>query len=309
MKNLKFVSKTYEIDKKKYSLKALSQELRNEGYDLVLSPHQFLRSAILAKSTGAHLSIGFKTWWNTPFFSERFKRPMQWPDALRQLSLLQKLDPQMYLQISQWTSEVDTLRKTPLDIPEKWSLKTSLPPVSEGLLPLLPETKWNVFLAPGSQWNTKRWTISGFAEVGRYYSDLGFGVYILGNKNEEDLCRQLSLQIPLAVNICGKTKIEDLPYWMEKAQMLICNDSGLMHMAAIVGLPTVSIFGPTVLEIGYRPWQKNALVVERDLICRPCGRHGHDKCPLGTHECMTSITSRLVINSAEYLQKVLDQKG
>ena len=84
---------------------------------------------------------------------------------------------------------------------------------------------------------------------------------------------------------------------------LVCNDSGAMHAAAAAGLPTVAVFGPTVLAQGFRPWQNQAMVVQRRLECRPCGKHGSDKCPIGTHACMEGIEAGEVLEALESLIK------
>jgi len=61
-----------------------------------------------------------------------------------------------------------------------------------------------------------------------------------------------------------------------------------------VGTPLVSIFGPTTPSQGYTPWNKKSRVVEIPLDCRPCGAHGHNKCPIGTHDCMKKISPEMV---------------
>jgi heptosyltransferase-2 len=78
-----------------------------------------------------------------------------------------------------------------------------------------------------------------------------------------------------------------------------------MHLAATSETPSVVIFGPTILEFGFRPWQDRVFVVEtHGLACRPCGKHGHKKCPIGTHICMKQISKDEVL---EKLQGVLHE--
>jgi heptosyltransferase-2 len=76
---------------------------------------------------------------------------------------------------------------------------------------------------------------------------------------------------------------------MKKAKVLVCNDSGAMHVASIVDIPIISIFGPTVTSQGYAPWSFKAQVAEISLPCRPCGAHGHRECPIKTHDCMKKL--------------------
>jgi heptosyltransferase-2 len=67
-----------------------------------------------------------------------------------------------------------------------------------------------------------------------------------------------------------------------------------MHAASVTGLPTIAIFGPTVLDFGFRPWNEKSAVVQLDLHCRPCAAHGGKKCPIGTHACMRDLSYRQV---------------
>jgi heptosyltransferase-2 len=79
----------------------------------------------------------------------------------------------------------------------------------------------------------------------------------------------------------------------------VCNDSGAQHLAGLVGTPTVSIFGPTVPQQGFVPWNPNVQLIEnKNLKCRPCGKHGPESCPIGTHECMNSIKPDQVLSSS-----------
>jgi heptosyltransferase-2 len=72
-----------------------------------------------------------------------------------------------------------------------------------------------------------------------------------------------------------------------------------MHMAALSGLPTVAAFGPTTLDLGYRPWSASAAVAQRDLPCRPCGKHGAERCPINSHACMAGLSPATVLGAIE----------
>jgi heptosyltransferase-2 len=62
-----------------------------------------------------------------------------------------------------------------------------------------------------------------------------------------------------------------------------------MHIAAALDVPTVAIFGPTVKKFGFFPYSKKTIVVEKYLSCRPCGKHGPNKCPENHFGCMNEI--------------------
>lgn len=109
------------------------------------------------------------------------------------------------------------------------------------------------------------------------------------------------LGVPRVINLAGETTLPEMLKLFAQGRLLISNDSGAMHIAAMVNLPTVAIFGPTTLDIGYRPWQESAIVVQKDHSCRPCGKHGGQKCPIGTHICMKSIAAEEVYQAAQEL--------
>ena len=95
--------------------------------------------------------------------------------------------------------------------------------------------------------------------------------------------------------MAGQFNIEQSIDFIRDAQFIVCNDSASAHMAAFVHRPAMVIFGPTTLALGFRPWNDESRVVETNLDCRPCGAHGHDRCPLGHHHCMVLIKSNDVL--------------
>jgi heptosyltransferase-2 len=84
--------------------------------------------------------------------------------------------------------------------------------------------------------------------------------------------------------------------------VLVTNDSAPMHLASAMGTPTVAVFGPTVPDFGFGPLSPRASVVGHDTLpCRPCDRHGPDRCPLGHHRCMRELPPALVVERARTL--------
>jgi heptosyltransferase-2 len=80
-----------------------------------------------------------------------------------------------------------------------------------------------------------------------------------------------------------------------RCAVLVTNDSAPLHLASAMGTPTVAIFGPTVPEFGFGPLAPRATVVGHDTLpCRPCDRHGPQRCPLGHHRCMRDLTPSMV---------------
>lgn len=269
------------------------QELRSKKYDLLLCPHQSYRSALMAFRIPARLKIGFKVWWNSFIFDKSIIRQWKTPDALRQLSLVGLIDEESEKAVKQYKGEIPMLGRMGL---RDRILKH---PRYQEILSKYKLPVGSVFVAPGSVWNTKRWTMEGFRKLAKSVTS---PVVFIGSPDERELCSEISKDVPGSLNIAGQTSLFELLVLMTEGQVLVSNDSGAMHLGSVAELPTVAVFGPTVLGLGYQPWQKRSIVVEnKELKCRPCGLHGHKKCPIGTHECMTSISYTHVLNAMKSL--------
>lgn len=289
----------------KDQLKTSLKYLKNIDWQFVICPHQSIRSHKITLSLKAQKKIGFKNFWNFFIFDKTLVRPMHLPDALRQLSLLSLLneefknsfnfDSRKYINLK--TQNTVNFRQQP-EISKVFSMTLDITSASN-TLEKFGVLKNSVFIAPGSVWPTKRWTIEGFKKIIKMLK--AESVVLIGSKDEVEICKQLEDENLNVINLCGKTSLTELIELLKTAKYLISNDSGTMHMASLVGCPAISIFGPTTLDLGYRPWQDQAIVVQKPLNCRPCGKHGHMKCPIGTHECMKSIAADEVYKSVHQL--------
>jgi heptosyltransferase-2 len=293
------ISDVVELDKKnqtEFSKTILT--LKKNSYDLLICPHESYRSAFISLKVKAKIKIGFKKWWNFFVFNKSVLRNMKLPEALRQLSLLQ-WDREAQSAIS------DYLKNNKIPVVAHMGLKEKIlkhQRYSE-ILKKFNLSEQPIFLSPGSVWNTKRWTMEGFEKVAEKLSPSP--IVFIGSSDEKKLCFEISSHVKGSLNLAGETSLFELLCLLTKGRVLVSNDSGAMHMASVAELPTVAVFGPTVLELGYQPWQNRAVVVEnKELKCRPCGKHGHQKCPIGTHECMKSISSEKVLENINKLQQI-----
>src|SRR5579885_2107409 len=156
-----------------------------------------------------------------------------------------------------------------------------------------------VGIAPGSVWATKRWTVDGFARVAAALAADGARCVILGGA--EDRARAEAIRARSggrAVVLAGRTDVAGLVALVDRLALLIGNDSAPMHVASARGVPVVAVFGATTPALGYGPWGGRAVVVEADLACRPCGRHGGRVCPRGTEDCLRLVRPDAVVAAA-----------
>lgn len=250
-------------------------------YDAVLIAHRSHRSGLLAFLSGANRRIGFAgaagQWACTTVVPWDLTQHV----ARRYGALATPL---------LGSSEVQHGVRLPIDPKAQEKLRRRLGrSVGDRTGPLL-------VLAPGAAWETKRWRLEGFVETGQRLVREGFDVVVSGTAAEFELCRTIADQIEGAVNIAGRTTVSESLSLYSIADVAVCNDSGSGHLAGAVGCPVVSIFGPTVAEMGYSVFADNVQFVAREgLDCRPCHRHGPQQCPLGHHDCMRTIDTDAVV--------------
>ncbi|MFP5518859.1 MAG: glycosyltransferase family 9 protein [Bdellovibrionia bacterium] len=315
---LGLIDKAIEIKKgDNESYKQALRELQEFQIQHVISPHQSLRTSLFVARIHAQQKVSFKNFHNFLMYSTRVKRQLDLPDAIRQLSLLQPFSDsltreiQSYQKLNEGNARSDSgyLSNPPqwasMSVREHLLFAQEPQELLERLFITKPNLKKTVAIFPGSVWATKRWTTEGFKAVAKDLLNENFNVLVMGGPGEEELCAEVASADSRIQNICGKTKVLESAQILAHCYLALGNDSASMHLAASVDLPIVSIFGPTVLDLGYRPWGKQVQVIERaDLKCRPCGKHGHHKCPLGTHECMKSISPQTVVAAIHHHSSV-----
>jgi lipopolysaccharide heptosyltransferase I len=289
----------------------LLKEIRRAEYDLVIDMHGQVRSAFFSLISGARVRIGFDRpikrtltisaehdLKNVPNHGWRGAREGSWIAYTHRIPIptldVHAID--RYL----WVGEVLGFDDNPPDLTIHLSSATV-----RNVERLLKEKGVDAFqrlvvLVPGTIWETKHWTIEGFAGVARHFLREGFAVALAGTKRDQPRCRQIAAAAPGACDLSGKTTPADLAALIRRAEVAVTNDSGSMHVAASLGKPMVSVFGPTnPVHIG--PYERPESVVRVDLPCSPCNYRRLNQCPFG-HACMKQVTSAMVV---ERVRKIL----
>src|SRR6201996_1959309 len=151
----------------------------------------------------------------------------------------------------------------------------------------LTEDRPIVTLAPGAVGPSKRWTTEGYAELAKRMSGDGAYVWVLGGPGEKTIATEIAAKGG-ALDLTG-TDLRDAIIALAAASVAISNDSGLLHVAAAAGAPSIGIFGPTS-PWHWAPLNPLAAVIETasELPCRPCHK---PVCRLGHHPCMRGNTA------------------
>lgn len=174
---------------------------------------------------------------------------------------------------------------------QKWLGERGIPPGS----PI-------VALAPGAAWPTKRWPEERYQVLARHFAEAGNHVLVLGGPEETERCRRVALAAGARGHVAagGFTRMETGAL-LASARLLVTNDTGLMHMACALDRPVVAVFGPTARQLGFFPFRARSRVVETDLPCRPCAKHGSKACPKGHFRCMLDIDPETVMKACAAL--------
>ena len=261
----------------------MERRIRAMRFDRVYSLHRSSRTSILLWLCRVPVRIGFANARLSFLYHERRERNSGDHDVVRNLSLLSGEIPPESLEAE--------LRLFP-------PLRNEL---DNDLNRMLPRPGGYVVLVPGSVWKTKMWHWKGYREVSRFLLKQGFAVVLLGAQSDKEVNAMVA-HGPNVLNFAGKTSIADTIYIIKNARLVVCNDSMALHIASAFKFPNVAIFCSTSPKFCFRPWNNNkAVVVEKDLACKPCSRHGGKACPTGTEACMKELSHLEVIGAVEKL--------
>jgi heptosyltransferase-2 len=152
-------------------------------------------------------------------------------------------------------------------------------------------------LCPGARHFTKRWPPERFARVGAACAQkLEAKILVFGGREDETICNQICWDInnqtgaERASSFCGKLGLLETAASMGYCDVVITNDTGLMHIATAMRRKIIAIFGSTVREFGFFPHDPDAVVLEHTgLDCRPCTHIGRSECPEKHFKCMLDI--------------------
>lgn len=146
-----------------------------------------------------------------------------------------------------------------------------------------------VVVAPGAYYKTKKWGNENYAELIKKIAPYCEKITIIGGKNDAIDGEIITSKNPNVINLCGKLDLLGSCREIDNSDLVITNDTGVMHIAAARNVPVVVFFGSTVREFGFEPFRVQNLIIEEDLLCRPCSHIGRNFCPLIHFKCMKNI--------------------
>jgi ADP-heptose:LPS heptosyltransferase len=150
---------------------------------------------------------------------------------------------------------------------------------------------------PNSSENVRRWAPEKFAELSKdIIKELAYRVVLMGSETDLEPAVFISREVGSGVvNLCGKQDIRSTAAIMKRAQLVISNDSGPLHIAAAIGVPFVGIFGPTGVKLKLPPGEKS-FNASLGLPCSPCYFSTFKACIFDRIRCMDDLTVEKVMS-------------
>ena len=251
------------------------RELRAKRYDVALDLQGLMKSALLARVSGAPRVIGFSIWHlrekgARPFYSEVDSGQAEDHVVRKNLRLLRTLG----------------IDSTTVEFP----LRIVSSPVLDDVRREFGETPF-ALLNPGAAWPNKRWFSDRFGAVASFLRDVrGMRSLVLWGPGEAPLAHAVVEASEGAATVAPPTTVVDLLALSRAASLMVSGDTGPLHIAAAAGTPIVAIFGPTDPQRN-GPLSPDDIAVSRYATC---GCHYNRRCRQSAW-CLTDITTAEVI--------------
>jgi len=270
-----FVDKVIALMEPK-KLRATARQLRAEKFGSAILLPNSLRSAAEAMLAGIPQRIGYarggRRWLLTQAVPVPARNPVRLHQRFYYLDLVAALGG-------------------PTD--------ASMPELRKGLLPANPH--FTVAICPGAEYGpAKRWPVENFLTVARHFATKHKArILLLGATGDAPLAAELAAKLPEAENRAGKTSLAEFMAALAGAQLVFCNDSGAMHVASVLNIPTVAIFGSTEPQLT-GPLGSRTQVLRHHVPCSPCFLR---ECPID-FGCMRGVTPEMAIAAGEMILKI-----
>lgn len=248
----------------------ISKQVRSVGYDVVVNPHRFASSGWLTLRSKSRIRCGFKSNPLSLFYTHSIRHSTEESahEVERNHALIapfcnERMGPKLY--------------PTSLEqVPEAWV--------------------GAVVLAPASQWATKQWPpekwVGLIHALGKHAPDQA--IVLMGGPGDVALLQSIQQRAGMHPKLYRTPEQSTLDFasaLVAQSKCVVSNDSAPLHLASALDRKAVALFCSTVPEFGFGPLTPGSVVMQSEvpLACRPCGLHGHKKCPEGHFSCARSI--------------------
>ena len=263
--------------------------LAKRDYARIYSPHRSARTSLLVMLSGVKETYGF----DLNALRHIYKHLADYTKSSHEV--------ERNLNLIQFPLEDDNWKILPeLNIPEETENKINR---------LIEDSGSNnnfAAVAPGSIWSTKRYPKEYMEEIVRHLADRFDMVFIIGGEQDTEICGDLESRVlEKSKSLAGKLNLIESVALLKKVKILVSNDSAPAHLGMCAVIPVLMIYCSTVPDFGFYPYNRKSYFLSyKDLLCKPCGIHGFDKCPLDNFACGYNLKPENVINKIEEMINV-----
>ncbi len=161
----------------------------------------------------------------------------------------------------------------------------------------LPPDGAPVVFCPGAEFGpAKRWPARHYAALARQVATPASPAWLVGSAKDSAVGDEIvALAAGTALNLCGRSSLDQAIDLIASARCVVSNDSGLMHVAAALGRPLIALFGSS--SPAYTPpLSPHAKILSRKLDCSPCFKR---ECPLGHFDCLNGLEPQQVFDAMD----------
>ncbi|MEO8513778.1 MAG: glycosyltransferase family 9 protein [Ignavibacteria bacterium] len=273
------------------ALKDLRQLIKMSNYNLIIDAQNNIKSFYLRMIQDAKILV-FKKYSIKKFLLVNFK-----------IDLMKDLPP-----ISERYIEMVTEFASPEDLKKKILPEVFTDAVSERSIDKMLESlglnKGNklVCIPAVSKHFTKTYPAEFYAEIINKFPGESAAFFLTGTGTDSiniNIIKSLTKNRKV-YDLCNNLDISDLISLLKRCSLVICGDTGPMHLAEALNIPLIMLAGSSVKEFGFYPQNGDAIILENNgLKCRPCSHIGRKKCPKGHFKCMKEITPEMVLGKVQ----------
>ena len=226
-----------------------------KGYDVAVSPHRSMRTALILFFSGIKRRIGFNKS-ELPFlYTDLVEHRWELHEVDRNLSLLKPLGVKKFVRETKLFADAESIKKFGL------------------------REKDYVVISPFSNFPLKEWSLENWNEL---IKRLDARIVITGTKNDIKKAEGL-IKTGKVINLVGKTSLRELMGVIKGARLVVANDSSPVHIANALGVPAITVYTATSSKYGFYPLI--GAYLDNPAPCSPCSPNPK-KCKTGTKECL-----------------------
>ena len=259
-----------------------ARQIRSTGYDVVYNLHGGTTATFLTRATGARHRVGLKSYQYAHLHNHQAPSPLVVWGQQKTHSVEQQLA------LLGWTGVPVTDRpRTHLAVTRKAADAVNQRLAQAGL-----NDRNIALIHPAAAFVTKQWATEKFARVAESLTERGFAPVVVGAPQDREILKSLLEQSAVPI-VSLDLSLPEVSALAARSRIFVGNDSGIAHIAAAVGTPSVVIFGSSNVA-HWRPWNKSAAeVVLEEMPCQPCHGYFCEKFP--QPECILRIPVERVV--------------